>query len=136
MRRSRPILVVASVLLAASLAGGCSDREKQEAKVVVQRVDALELRGDIEKRRKKVNELDKLELETKAAKQARDGCVKGHRALLDVEENQQIAKDEFGTLEGARAMKKANEALGEADELLHRCNDDVSGLKAKLRDRR
>ncbi|MFW5926103.1 MAG: hypothetical protein ACOCV4_08040 [Myxococcota bacterium] len=133
-------------LVLVSLAAGCTDRGETEAQMVVEHVQALDPYAEREDRRRLVEQLEGMDLETQDVAEVRDGCVDAHRRLLAAEDLQQEAKKSLDGVEDAKnggeltdvqaediaeSIQRSNEALVEASARLPKCQERVAKLGSK-----
>lgn len=137
------------MLLACALlvvVAGCGDRKKAEARMVVDRVRAIDPYSAVAVRGKLVDGLAKLDVQAPDVRKVRDACVHAHRELLEAEGLQSDAKKALdqaqsaktaGKLTDAQAeriahtIKRSNEALVEASVLLPKCQAQVAKLASR-----
>jgi hypothetical protein len=134
----------ALLMLVLGSATGCTDRERSEASLLVDRANAIDPYADADERRERVAALEALGLESTEARAVRDACVEAHGKLLEAEDasaqaKEVVAKAERGeatlTAEQAgdvgRTIERSNEALLTASELLPRCQARVAELASR-----
>jgi hypothetical protein len=122
---------VVSVVSIGLLLAGCEDRRDNEERLLLDRAQ-------------QIDDLATVVVQTEELVTLRDGCVEGHRALLEAETEQARAGRELAVLsdgnpeaqipiEKARSVEQAirasNDALARARELLRRCQEELSALR-------
>jgi len=131
-------------LLSLSLSAACGgDRERNEAVLLIDRLDSLDTPSDDE-RRQRVEALSQLPIASPEVAAVRDHCVTMHRALLTSEE---MAAGLRGALAGHEdgepvpaatrraldeALARSNRALAEARAEGPPCEDGASALRTRF----
>lgn len=127
------------------------ERRDAEAERLIEHVDAIDIDAKPEERREPVAALEKLRFQTAEIESVRQLCARAHRAFLDVEDEASKVRDTLDELgvdtsanleaepevpaktagELSAALSKSNAALERAGDLLPRCQDEVSSLRAR-----
>lgn len=133
-----------AVLLMLFLA--CDDRAENEERLLLDRAGRIDRDAPIPLRRQQIEDLEGLALRTEALVEIRDACVQGHLALVRAEEEQaragralaevsdgdpdrRVPREKAAEIEAA--IRASNEAVEEARNLLHRCEDELAALRTK-----
>jgi hypothetical protein len=135
---------VVSVVSIGLLLGGCEDRRDNEERLLLDRASRVDHDAPEPIRAQQIDDLATVVVQTEELVALRDGCVEGHRALLEAETEQARAGRELAVLsdgnpeaqipiEKARSVEQAirssNDALARARELLRRCQEELSALR-------
>jgi hypothetical protein len=140
VKAAAPVLVV----LLACAGAGCTDRERAEARLLVDRASAIDPRAGVDERRRQVDALERLGLESEGARVVRAQCVTAHRKLLEAEDataraNEVVGQAERGEApltserasEVGRSIQRSNDALVEAADMLPQCQARVAELASR-----
>lgn len=125
------------------MVAGCSDRAENEERLLLDRAGRIDPDSRVEVRERQLEELEALPLQTAELESLRDTCVRGHRSLVRAEVQQGVARTTLEELTGAAgedgsaakaaeieaAITESNEALGEARDLLRRCEEELAALR-------
>src|SRR5689334_3374981 len=79
-------------ILAFGLVVACGDREGNEARLFLDRVEQIDIEAPPEVRRDRIDALASIAIESTDVKRTRDLCVEAHRTLLDAEAKQASAQ--------------------------------------------
>ncbi len=145
---TRSLLVLVLLLV---IAVGCGDWKRHEARLLLDRMDRIDVNEAPDARRPEVEALEQLPLESTEARRVRDLCVKGHEALLSAEQEASLARGSLDrdapvgsgkTIPAAdarridQALVRSNDALAHASRLLVKCQDEVASLSSRYGRRR
>ena len=135
--------------LAAAPLTGCEDRADNEARLLVDRIRAVDAEAPAADRRAHLEQLRGVALAEPRFVAIRDGCVRGHEALLLAEDEQERARVLLGALTQngggpadaraptiSAALDASNAAVERAGPLLTQCQSDVAALDAEVGRRR
>lgn len=128
---------------------GCDDGEERrndEVALLVDTVHSIHHDAPVQVRTDLIDNLDQLTLTDDSLREVRQTCVEGHRALLTAEEQQHEATlalaaatdgDGDAPIPATKAMqieasiRRSQDAVREAGELLTRCQDEVTDLEVR-----
>lgn len=132
-------------LLVSSLGIGCEDHERNEAQLLMDRLDRIEEDSPLAVRQRELDGVRRLALSSNSVAQVRDSCVRAHEALLTAEREQQSAHAalDHATAAGAqlpptlatrisRAITRSDQAIARARELFPRCQEGTRGLSLRF----
>lgn len=129
----------------------CGDQGKGERKLLLKKLEAVELFGGIPERRKQVGAVRGLALKDEKARKLQQVCVKAHEALLEAESEQAKAKQALDSLEAGKgdpsqleprrldiqqALMRSNDAVTKARSLFPRCNEGIMAMSLRGRSKR
>ncbi len=136
---------VAMGLVAGLLAAGCEDAERNEAQLLVSRLDRVEEDSPLAVRQRELDSVRRLGLSVESVVRVRDACVRAHDALLTAEREQQTARAslEHATRAGAQlpaadaariasAIERSDQAIARSRELFPRCQEGKRDLTLRF----
>lgn len=136
------MLAIASLLVAL---GGCQQDPSGEARMLLDRLDQLDLDDPVEDRRRVVDNLAHMPLGNDQIREARDVCVEAHRTLLSAEDLHARARAALAPYEDEstipiterqriqRDIDASNRALERASGLVSRCERHTRDLDMRYR---
>jgi len=138
--------LLSSAALSAAGCGACDDRDDNQARLFLDRVQRVHIDAPVEEREELVDALAALSLDDEELAGTRDACVAGHRALIEAEREQQRAAlalaevsdgDPNALVEPAKAreiqeaIERSNGGIERARDELSRCQDEVDALDSR-----
>lgn len=109
---------------------GCTDREKVEAEMLVERMEAIDVREGGSSLRERVRELEGLPLQAEPVTVVRDTCVAGYQALIESESKQDEVSRRIAEAEEAKARGEDNPlSAAEVALLSQALNDSMDGIR-------
>jgi hypothetical protein len=138
-------LAVSLSLLAAALAAGCEDNERNEAQLLIDRLERVEEDSPLPIRQHELDGVRRLGLSSPAVVRVRDACVRAHDALLTAEREQTTARAalERATRAGAQlpaadaariasAIERSDRAIASSRQLFPACQEGTRGLSLRF----
>lgn len=98
---------VAAMILPCALACEARNSTREEARALLERISAVDLRAPLERRQRQVEALATLPLAEPDLIEVRDACGKAHRGLLAAERTQATARAELDRLDAAGQREEA-----------------------------
>lgn len=84
---------------------GCEDRARNEARLVLARIETIDHDAPTPQRKAFVASLKALSLSSTEVRQVRDACVRAHQALIDAETEKETASRQLEVMERAEKNK-------------------------------
>ncbi|MGF1469791.1 MAG: hypothetical protein ACFCGT_27010 [Sandaracinaceae bacterium] len=138
----RPLSLIALGLLAT---GGCDDIPDNDARLLLDRAQHIDVSAPIADRRQDVERLSRLPLSSPRSQALRDLCVRAHRAMIEVEDAhgevraglERYGGDEAAIPEDERRqlseqLEAADRRLGESRALFTECQGRLRELERSL----
>lgn len=134
MRALPTALLAASISLVGVLAG-CGDREENEARIFLDRVERVHIDAPPAARRRQIEALESISIQTESIAQLRETCVEGHTALVEAEEAQASAQQRLDELAGDDPDARIDPAQArEIADAIERSSDAIERARGKLTD--
>lgn len=131
--------------VAVTLLGGCSDNERNEAQLLVDRLERIEEDSPIAVRQRELASVRRLGLSAEEVVRVRDACVLAHDALLTAEAEQQSARTALERATGAgaelpaadaeriaAAIERSDRAIAQSRELFPACQEGKRSLTLRF----
>ena len=138
-------VVVSLALLASLLGAGCADNERNEAQLLIDRLERVEEDSPIAVRRRELARVRQLGVSSDEVVRVRDACVRAHEALLTAEQEQQSARAALERATGAgaqlsqtdaariaSAIERSDQAIARSRGLFPACQEGKRGLALRF----
>ena len=79
-------------MLALLVLPGCQGSKQQQARALLERIEAVDIKAPYEQRKVSLAALEALDLTDRELVRVRDLCLKAHQALIETEEQQAQAR--------------------------------------------
>lgn len=143
--RPRLYFAVSLSLLAVWFAAGCEDHERNEAQLLIDRLERVEEDAPIAVRERALAGVRRLGLSSEDVVRVRDACVRAHQALLTAEREQASARAslERATRAGAElpaadaqriaaAIERSDHAIALSRDLFPACQEGKRSLSLRF----
>ena len=137
--------VAVAIVLACLLCTACEDNERNEAQLLIARLERIEEDSPLPVRQQELASVRSLGLSTPSVVRVRDACVRAHEALLTAEREQQAARAalERATTAGAElppadaqriaaAIARSDTAIASSRRLFPSCQEGKRALSLRF----
>ncbi len=138
----RRLLLAMLVLM---FAAGCADNVRNEAQLLVDRLERIEEDAPLAVRQRELASVRRLGLSAEEVVRVRDACVRAHDALLTAEREQESARAALERATGAgaelppadatriaAAIERSDRAIAQSRELFPACQEGKRGLMLRF----
>ncbi len=152
LMRMRTAAVCLALWLGAS---GCGDSERDQARLLLDRIEAVDIRAPHREREVQLAELEAFRLGSGRLAEVRDLCLEAHRALISAEKQQAVAREALRTAGSAKglangelpadspqvstaaaAIESSDRQLGHAKRAFPKCQREIRALALRFAERR
>ena len=124
---------------------GCADNERNEAQLLVDRLERIEEDSPLAVRQRELASVRRLGLSAEEVVRVRDACVRAHEALLTAEREQESARTALARATGAgaelppadatriaAAIERSDRAIAQSRELFPACQQGKRSLTLRF----